>query len=370
MKTVYLDYAATTPVLPEVQAAVRRHLADFGNPSSLHLFGRAALRLVDTARAQIAELINADPSEIYFTSGGTESNNTIVQAFRDAKVLTSAIEHPSVLEPALALPHQAILPVQSDARIDLKDFTHTVKQERPALVSIMLANNELGTIQDIKQLATIAHQAGALFHTDAVQALGKIPIDVEALGVDFMTISAHKIGGLKGIGALYIKKGTARPRALLLGGHQERKFRAGTQNTLGIIAFGVAAKQADPAKYQKVAKLRDHLKARITAEIPDITINGNQEHLLPNLLNVSFAGAEGESTLAHLDLSGVAVSTGSACALGFPSHVLQAINKDPVLAHNSVRFSLGLDTTQTDLDFAIDELKKTINILRSYTSEQ
>ena len=370
MKNIYLDYAATTPVLPEVQAIVRRHLADYGNASSFYQQGRTAKSLIETARQNVATFLGADPSEIVFTSGGTESNNSIINHFRSQHVLTSSIEHPSVLEPVQNLDSYTIFDVEPNARIDLKKFTAQIKQTQPALVSIMIANNELGTLQDIKQLAQIAHRHGACFHTDAVQAFGKIPINVKDLGVDYMTVSAHKIGGLKGVGATYINHHLKKPglKPFHCGGHQEKNRRAGTENTLGIIAFGAAVRLADPKKYQPVAKLRDYLRDRITSEIADTTINGSQDYILPNLLNISFAGAEGESILAHLDLANIAVSTGSACALGFPSHVLQAIDHDPVLAHNSIRFSLSPTTTQAELDHTITKLKSILKILRSYTS--
>jgi cysteine desulfurase len=410
MKRIYLDHNATEPLLPVVKNTILQNLDSFGNPSSLYAEGLETKAKITTARTAVANLIGALASEITFTSGGTEGNNAVITGvMRNLQTIAvSAIEHPSILKPAK---NAIIIPVDKSGLIDLKEYKKILKNSRPALVSIMLANNEIGTIQDIKTLANLAHKSGALFHTDAVQAAGKIPIDVKDLDVDFLTLSAHKIGGLKGVGALFIKSNTPPSAPLLLGGHQENKKRAGTENTLGILSFGEAAKSAleNLKKYQKLIPLRDYLLQEIIKNIENITINGplharfgnvlfaisaatartkggapqrrarrlvaqkdipNVTATLSNTLNVSFAGAEGESIMLMLDAKGVAVSTGSACASGDgkPSHVLMALKTDPELAHNSIRFSLGLETTKKDLDYTVKILKESVEKLRSFSS--
>jgi cysteine desulfurase len=372
MKRIYLDHAATSPLLPAVKRAITSHLATFGNPSSLHQEGRAAKHILDQSREKLADLIAATPDQIIFTASGTESNNMLVNTFKSHPIAASAIEHPSILEPLRRTKSSGILKVDRSARLAPTTLAHALATSRPALVSIMLANNELGTIQDIKSLAALAHAQNARFHTDATQALGKIPIDVRHLDIDFLTISAHKIGGPKGIAALYVKD-PATIRPLLHGGHQEADRRASTENLLGIIAFAAAAQIAKttPALYQStIAPLKTHLKSRIIKEIPNITINGDQVNTLPHILNISFAGAEGESTLLMLDAAGIAVSTGSACASRTitPSHVLTAIHLDPELAHNSIRFSLGTTTTRQDIDTTVDALKTIISTLRGIST--
>jgi cysteine desulfurase len=284
----------------------------------------------------------------------------------------SAIEHPSVLNSA---PGAALIAVGGTGFIDADSYKKTLKRKKPKLVSVMLANNEIGTIQDIAKLAHLAHRAGALFHTDAVQALGKTHVDVKTSNVDFATFSGHKIGALKGVGALYIKEGL-KLNPLLKGGYQESRLRAGTENTPSIISFGLAAKQArkNLHKYQDLSHLRDYLAHEISENIEGITVNGSLSArfgaLLPNTLNISFASVEGESLLLLLDEKGIAVSTGSACAAGSgkPSHVLMAIKADPELAHGSIRFSLGLETTKKDLDYTVKILKESVEKLRGFSS--
>ncbi len=374
----YLDHAATSPLLPEVKAAMIEAIdADFGNASALHQAGHRAKLKTEEARAEVAKLINADPSEIIFTSGGSEANNTVTNIFAGQTIAVSAIEHPSLLESAKAhADHFIELPVDERGMVQLGAL---MTSARPNLLSIMLANNETGVlVGDIVSSETpasspslrvsLAHilpvgkmsssktTSPTYLHSDCTQALGKLPIDVKKLNVDYLTISAHKIGGPTGIGALYVKKG-APYKPLLLGGHQESRRRAGTSNILGIIGFGTAAKltrerQTWQIYEQKIRPLRDQLARRILADVPYSSLNTPLGCSLPNILNVSFQAAEGESIQLYLDLENIAVSTGSACAAGDakPSHVLMATRHDAEVAHSSVRFSLGLDTTKEDVD--------------------
>ncbi len=372
---IYLDHAATSPLLPEAKKAMLDVMDNFpGNASALHTPGHRAHEVIEIARADIARLIGAKPSEIIFTSGGSEANNTVTNIFAEQCVAVSAIEHASVLASARARCHCLEIPVDKYGKIKDSFFEKTLKKS-PKLISIMLANNELGTIQDIKRLAHLAHKHGTLFHTDATQALGKIPIDVKDLGVDYMTISAHKIGGPIGIGALYVKDG-APFKPLIIGGHQEHGHRAGTYATANIAGFGAAAKYArehdTPKIYaEKIASLRDELAHRILKEIPFSNVNGNLSSILPNILNVSFQAAEGESIQLYLDAqANIAISTGSACASGDgkPSHVIMATVNDAEVAHSSIRFSLGLDTTKQDIDEVMKTLPKIIHRLQQIST--
>lgn len=371
MRQVYLDYAATAPLLPVVKAAMLDALeAGYGNASALHSAGHAAKCKIEEARAAIAQLINAKPEEIIFTSGGSEANNTVAEIFRGQKVAVSAIEHPSVLESMHARAGESqTIPVDRFGRVDPKSISTDVD-----LVSVMLANNELGTIEPIAEIAKRCREHNILLHTDATQAFGKIKIDVKALGVDYMALSAHKIGGPIGIGALYVRKG-APYRPLIIGGHQEQKRRAGTSNTIGIIGFGAAAtwcwdNWSCKIFAEKVQPLRDQLKSRILKEIPYSSCNSPEYHCLPNILNTSFQAAEGESIQLYLDTEGVMVSTGSACAAGDiqPSHVLMAATGDAEVAHSSIRFSLGLDTTESDIDYAMQVLPGIIKRLQGMST--
>lgn len=400
MNRIYLDYNATTPLDPQVKQVLLSALDVYANASSMHEDGRNVARLVDKARKQVASLINAEANEIIFTSGGSESNNTVFNTMTDSSVfssklmaekfggrktvITTAIEHPCVMESARRLAgmgfNVVFLPVDSDGRVVESEYRRIIggsagsgkTEDKPLLVSIMTANNEIGTIQDIKELAAIAHEAGALFHTDAVQAAGKIPVDVRSSGVDYLTLSCHKIYGPKGVGALYVRTG-APLSPFVRGGHQENGFRAGTYNSPSIIAFGAAAELAgkeldDYASRTSALKavLRDGLKA----SVPDIRINGDTEKSLPNTLNVSFPGAEGESILLMMDLQGISASTGSACASGNlePSHVLLATGLGPELAHGSIRFSLGKYTTEEDIRRTLEVVPPVISKLRSYST--
>ena len=376
---VYLDYSATSPLLPEARAAMLAAMDLIGNPSSLHTPGHLAKNSIEEAREWIARLIGADPTEIIFTSGGSESNNTVTNIFAGKDVAVSAIEHPSLLESARKRCNVTILPVDKNGLVSKSVISN-------GLVSIMLANNEIGTINDIKNLAKKAHAAGALFHTDATQALGKIPIDVKDLDVDYMTISSHKIGGPVGIGALYVKKGSPF-KPFIIGGHQENGRRAGTYQTVNIAGFGAAARytleQNLPEVYQKkVRPLRDELAKRILKEVPyssiNTPINTDQKSkknavpaALPHLLNCSFEAAEGESIQLYLDAEGeIITSTGSACASGDgkPSHVIMATKNDAEIAHSSVRFSLGTNTTKSDIEQVMKYLPPIVKRLQGIST--
>ena len=383
MRNVYIDNSATTNMSQSVIKAISKALKFYGNPSSLHNEGHQAKLLIEKAREKVAKLIGADTGEIVFTSGGTESNNTVINIACELikhsetkkEIIVSAIEHPSIIEAIKKQEKNGIkviyLPVNRDGRIKITELKKCLN-ERTALVSVMAANNETGIIQDIEEVTKLAHQVGALIHTDAVQIIGKNDFNVKNLGVDYASFSAHKINGPKGIGALYVKKGS--PYSLfMLGGHQEGGKRAGTYNTLGIVGFGQAAEEAQntPKKYlEKIRPIKDNLREEIINKIPNVIINGDQDFSLPNVLNVSFPGAEGESILLFLDHYGIEVSTGSACASGDgkPSHVLMAMLADPELAHGSVRFSFGLKNTSRDVKYVMKYLPKIIENLREIST--
>jgi cysteine desulfurase len=399
-KRIYMDYNATTPLDPGVRAVFINALDSYANGSSMHEDGRKVAKDIYDARTNVAALINATPDEIIFTSGGSESNNTVfntmlspvltrtslLKAAYDGRktIITSSIEHPCVLESSKHLEALGYivhyLPVDGEGVVNIEAYKDILKRasvssnvaEKPLLVSIMMANNEIGTIQDIKELARLAHEAGALFHTDAVQAAGKVPVDVRDLGVDYLTLSCHKIYGPKGIGALYIKKGSPID-SLIRGGHQETGLRAGTYNGPSIVGFGEAARLAKErlSDYERnVRALRNRLRDGFLASIPEIRINGHPENVLPNTLDVSFPGAEGESILLMLDIAGISVSTGSACASGSlePSHVLMATGVGPELAHGSIRFSLGQYTTKDDVDYLLEQVPPVIEKLRGFST--
>ena len=383
MNRIYFDYNATTPLSKEVYDFYVKELAEYANGSSLHQEGREVAATIAKARQQIASLVHCEPEEIVFTSGGSESNNTVFNTMvelskkRNNKVIvTTAIEHPCVLEASRRLESQfgfevIYLPVDDAGIVDMESYKKAL-EKKPLLVSIMTANNEIGTIQDIKTLCSMAHEAGALFHTDAVQAAGKIPVDFKDWGVDYATLSAHKIYGPKGVGALYIKE-RAPIEALIRGGHQEHGLRAGTYNGPAIAAFGYAAELAgkELAEYAAfTGKLRQQLKDGLLKAVPGIRINGHETKVLPNTLNVSFPGAEGEAILLYLDLLGVAASTGSACASASldPSHVLMATGLGPELAHGSIRFSFGKYNTPEEVNFVLENFPPVIERLRKMST--
>ncbi len=353
---IYLDYAATSPLLPVVKAEMERVLMlELGNAAALHSSGQHAKEIIERAREDVARLLNASPEEIIFTSGGTEANNTVMATFAGQKIFVSSVEHPSVLKSAKARAGEfKEIAVDKVGRVNLKRLEEEL-HEKPDLVSIMFANNELGTIEPIEEAVKCCKKYNTSVHCDATQAFGKVKIDVKKLGVDYLTVSAHKIGGPQGVGALYVRKG-AKLKPLLYGGHQENKRRAGTSNVLAIAGFGKAAEwcwdEWSCKKWGEVAKLRDLLKRRILEEVPYSNCNSPSDACLPNILNMSFRAAEGESIQLYLDLAGIVVGTGSACAAGDlnPSHVLMATRHDAEVAHSSIRFSLGLDTTEADIE--------------------
>jgi cysteine desulfurase len=373
---IYLDHNATTPVDPRVLDAMLPFLREgFGNPSSLHWFGQRARAVVEEARARVAELVGAEPAAIVFTASGTESDNTALRGVvTKAKgprtgIVCSAIEHHAVLNAAKALGEGGrplgIARVHAGGALDLDDLAAKV-DERTALVSVMLVNNETGVVQPVAEAARLAHGRGALVHCDAVQAAGRLPFDVRALDVDLLTLSAHKLYGPKGVGCLYVRRGT--PMApLVLGGPQERNRRAGTENVAGVVGFGAAAalaREGLEGEAVRIGALRDRLEGRLLA-IPGTHRNGEGPRV-PNTTNVSFEGTEAEGLLMGLDLEGVAVSTGAACAAGGvePSHVLRAMGLAPERVQSSLRFSLGRTTTQDDVDRAGDVVAAVVARMR------
>jgi cysteine desulfurase len=384
-RQIYVDYNATTPLRPEIKAAMAEDFEIFGNASSLHASGRFARARVEEARGQIEKLIGAEQDTVLFTSGGSESNNTVFETMRmqasapDSacahgrnEFITSAIEHPCVYNSAQYLQSLGFtvtfLPVDKYGKVKIEALKGMLS-EKTLLVSVMAANNEIGTVQDIAEIAALAKAAGAWVHTDAVQAAGKIPVNVDEMGVDYLTLSAHKIYGPKGVGALYVRKG-APLFPLIRGGHQENGKRAGTYNNPGILGFGRAASLAgcELEKYgREIAALRDRLRDGLEGSIPDIKRNGCLKDGLPNTLNVSFPGAEGEAILLSMDIAGIEASTGSACASGSlePSHVLMATGVGPELAHGSIRFSLGWGNTADDIDYIVETLPPIIARLRA-----
>jgi len=379
---IYLDHNATTPLHPAVAERMSAALAeDFGNPSSLHHFGQRAKAVVDQARSAVAALIGADASEIIFTSGGTESDNLAIRGAWEAlertprrHLISSAIEHEAVLNTVKALAKRGaettLLPV-GDEGIVSPDALRAALRDDTALVSIMHANNEIGTVQPIAELSQIARERGAMVHTDAVQSAGKIPVNVKDLGVDMLSISAHKFYGPKGIGAIWIRRGL-RLLPTLTGGKQERGRRAGTENVPGIVGMGVAADIARAKMAEegtRVAALRDRLETGILGAVSGTILNGARVPRVPNTTNISFDRVEAESLLIALDLEGIAVSTGSACSSGTlePSHVLKAMGFAAHRTQNSIRFSLGASNTQTDVDRVIAVLPEIVEKLRHLT---
>ena len=380
---VYFDHNATTPIDPQVAdimvGVLREH---FGNPSSVHRFGQQAKAILDDARSAVAALIGAEPSEIVFTSGGTESDNAALRGAAEAleptgrrHLIASTIEHEAVLVTLKALARRgwrtSLLAVGEPGIVDPASLEAAITDDT-AIVSVMHANNELGTIQPVADLARIAHSRGALFHTDAVQSVAKIPTDVRALGVDLLALSAHKFNGPKGAGALWIKRGT-RLLPILTGGKHERARRAGTENVVAIAGLGAAASLARskaPQALHRVAALRTRLEEEILSRVLGTVVNGAREPRVPNTTNISFDRVEAESLLIALDLQGIAVSTGAACSSGTlePSHVLRAMGLPTQRAQNSIRFSLGAENTDAEVDYVLDKLPAAVEKLRSLTA--
>ncbi|MDD3213944.1 MAG: cysteine desulfurase NifS [Eubacteriales bacterium] len=379
-RIIYMDNAATTAVRKEVLDAMLPYFTEhYGNPSSIHSVGRDAKRAVEAARRQVAAALGAQPQEIYFTAGGSESDNwalrsaTEMLSKKGKHIITSAIEHHAVLHTCEYLEKQrgyriTYLPVDEYGLVNPDDVKAAIADDT-VLISIMMANNEIGTIQPIAEIGKIAKEAGVLFHTDAVQAVGAIPVDVNALNVDMLSLSAHKFHGPKGVGALYIRKGV-RMNNLIFGGAQERNLRAGTENLASIVGLGKAIEiaVAELPDYTKhMLKLRDRLIDGILAEIPDVRLNGHRTERLPGNVNVSVRYIEGESLLMRLDLAGVEGSSGSACTSGSldPSHVLLAIGLPHEIAHGSLRLSLGIGNTEEDVDYVLKTLPPIVENLRA-----
>lgn len=379
MRRIYFDNAATTPVRREVFEAMVPYLTDkFGNPSSIHQYGREARADLNRAREQVASAIGATPEEIVFTGGGSEADNFAIKGTalamygKKSHIITSAVEHHAVLHPVENLKNlgfsATILPVDSNGMVDPDDVRRAITPET-FLITIMHANNEVGTIQPIEEISKIAREAGILFHSDAVQTVGHIPVDVNSLGVDMLSLSGHKFYGPKGVGALYVRRGV-RPVALVEGGAQERRRRAGTENMAGIVGMGVAIELAvdelDETSVQQEA-LRDKLIDGLIQRIPDVKLNGHPTNRLPNNVNMSFLYVEGESLLLNLDMHGIAASSGSACTSGSlePSHVLTAMGIPHEVAHGSVRMTLGRYTQDADIDRVLDVMPGIVERLRA-----
>lgn len=379
MKQIYLDNAATTRVLPEIAKAMAEVMTEnYGNPSSIYTLGQSAHEILDEARVKVAKLVNAaDPEEITFTCGGSEGDTMILEGIAHAyakkgkHIITSAIEHHAILHTCQDLEKQGFkvtyVPVDEFGRVNPADVEKAITPET-ILISVMFANNEIGTLQPIREIGAIAHKHGIFMHTDAVQAVGHVPVDVQADNIDLLTLTAHKFHGPKGTGAIYIKKGI-RPANIIFGGPQEHKLRPGTENTAGIMGLGMAADYAREnmaVNGKKQTVLRDKLIKGILAKIPDVRLNGHPTDRLPNNVNVSIRYIEGEGMLLHLDLVGIAASSGSACTSGTldPSHVLLAIGLPHEIAHGSLRLTLSEFTTEEDVDYVLEQLPGIVENLR------
>ena len=378
MKNVYMDYSATTPVKKEVLDAMLPYFSEhFGNPSSLYSIAQESKEALEKARGQVASLIGAKANEVFFTAGGSEADNWALEGVADAlkdkgnHIITTKIEHHAILHTAEYLEKHGIdvtyLDVDAEGRVNPVDVEKAIT-DKTVLISIMMVNNEVGTIEPIKEIAEIAHNHGILLHTDAVQALGNVPIDVDNMGIDLMSMSGHKIYGPKGVGALYIRKGT-KISNFIHGGAQEMKKRAGTENLAGIVGFGKAAELAKEnleSHIDRVSELRDYFISEVTSKIPDTIVNGSMEHRHPGNANISFEYIEGESMLILLDMNGISVSTGSACSSKSltPSHVLSAMGIPVERIHGTLRFTIGDPTTKEDIDYVIEKLVEIVQKLR------
>ena len=377
-KPIYFDHAATTPVCEEAFNEMKPYFTEiFGNPNSQHVFGREAVKAVDEARDKIASYINCKPSELYFTSGGTEGDNWALRGCARAlkskgkHLIISPIEHAAMITTAKALEKEgfevSFMKVDSEGRVDLEHLQSIIREDT-TFIGCMMANNEVGTIEPIKEIAKIAHEHNTVCFTDAVQAAGVLKIDVKDLGVDLMSMSSHKIYGPKGVGALYIRNGLL-IESILTGGHQERMKRGGTTNVPGIVGFAKAFEIANrdlEKNFKYVSSLRDRFIDRVLNEVPFVKLNGPRENRLPANADFSFKYIEGESILFSLDLAGIAVSSGSACSSGSlePSHVLLALGLPEGLAHGSIRFSFGKHNTIEEVDYAVDVIKSAVERLR------
>lgn len=379
MRKVYLDNAATTALSPRVLEAMLPYFTQhYGNPSSVHAFGREAKQGLDRARDQVAKALHCDPSEVIFTGCGTESDNTVLLGVaqrygnKGKHIITTNVEHHAILHTCEYLEKQGYsvtyLPVDQDGLVTAEQVAAAIRPDT-ILVSIMFANNEVGTIMPIQEIGAVCKEKDVLFHTDAVQAVGHIPVDVQAMHIDMLSLSAHKFHGPKGVGALYCRKGIRLP-SYIMGGAQEKGRRAGTENVAGIVGLGAAIQLATEQLEENRAKmtaLRDRLMTGIQARISEVKLNGHPTNRLPNNVNFSFKYIEGESILLMLDMNGIAASSGSACTSGSldPSHVLLALGLPHEIAHGSVRLTLGDETTEEDIDYTIDVLEKTVARLRA-----
>jgi cysteine desulfurase len=382
MKRIYMDHAATTPTAPEVLDVMLPYFSDnYGNASSLHSFGRDSREVIEDARSKVARFINAEPSEIYFTSGGTESDNLALKGIawrnksRGRHIITSAIEHPAILETCRALTNQGFevtyLQVTKDGLVEIETLKSALREDT-LLISIMHANNEIGTIQPIEEIGNIAAEDDIYFHSDGVQTTGKIPVDVKALGLDALSISGHKLYGPKGIGALYIRK-CVKIESILQGGGHEGGLRSGTENVPGIVGLGKAcdlAKELMTKEAERLTALRDRLKTFVLSSIEESWLNGHPTKRLPSNLNLGFKYIEGESLLILLDSKGIAASTGSACSSKklAPSHVLTAIGLKPDDSHGSLRITLGRGNLREDIDYAGEAILESVERLRKISA--
>lgn len=380
MRKVYFDHSATTPVHPAVAEEMCKYLTDnFGNPTSLHSYGRIVRKAVEEAREKVAQAIGADPKEIVFTSGGTESDNMAIHGVaygnrnKGNHIITSAVEHHAVLNTVKALGKEGftitILPVDKYGMVSVDDVAAAIT-DKTILITIMHANNEVGSIMPIREIGRLAKEKGIIFHTDAVQSFGKIPVNVDDLGVDLLTISGHKIYGPKGIGALYVRSRTRWRQTLLHGGAQERLRRAGTENVPGIIALGKAAELAVAnleEESARLTRLRDRLIKEIMEKIDHVQLTGHPTNRLPNHVSITFDFIEGESMLLSLDMKGVAASSGSACTSGSlePSHVLLSMGIPHEVAHGSIRITMGKDNTDEDIDYFMEVMPPIVKRLRA-----
>jgi cysteine desulfurase len=383
MRRVYFDNNATTALDPEAwRVMAPYYLEDFGNASSIHTFGQKARTATEESRRQVADLIGAQPQEIVFTSGGTEADNTALRGVatqlrdRGNHIVTTTIEHPAVLRTCEQLEKEGFevtyVPVGRDGIVRREELEAALT-DRTIIVSVMHVNNETGTIQPIREIADLTRPRKIVLHSDGVQSVGKIPVDVKELGIDLLSISAHKLHGPKGIGALYNRRGV-RFSPLMLGGSHERSRRAGTENVPGIIGFGKACEIARSSLadiHSRVRDLRDQIERRALETIPDTHVNGSRDHRAPHVTNLSFRGVEGEALLISLDFQGIAVSTGSACSSGSlePSHVLRALGISSELIHGSIRFSLSRTNTQEDVDYLLQALPVTIERMREMSPQ-
>jgi cysteine desulfurase len=382
MKRIYMDHAATTPLAPEVLEAMIPYFSErYGNPSSLHSFGRETREAVEVARSEVAALLNAEPSEIYFTSGGTESDNLAIKGIarknkkKGRHIITTSIEHPAVLEVCKALTKEGFevtyLPVTREGLVEIGTVEEAVREDT-ILISVMHANNEIGTIQPLEEIGRLAGEKEIYFHTDGVQTAGKIPVDVNSLGLDAFSLSGHKLYGPKGAGALYIRKGV-RIESIQQGGGHERGMRSGTENVPGIVGLGKAARIAKgnmAEESERMSSLRDRMSGWVLKEIEDSWLNGHPVKRLPSNLNFGFRYIEGESLLLYLDAKGVAASTGSACSSKklAASHVLSAIGLSPVESHGSLRITLGMANTEEDADYACRAIFDSVKRLREMSA--